>query len=175
MRTIPLVTAFAAAAIVSVHLPSAQADELRVLSSVGIQAVLEELVPEFERSKGHEVTLVFDLASALKTKIEGGEAFDVAILTPPLLDDLIGKGLITAETRTVLARVGLGLMIRAGASKPAGSSSADAAPERRSASAADPARPRRRMGRGSTSILERHKHAARARTAPRPCLSRGDS
>ena len=118
MKTAPVLTALTVAAAVSAHLPLAQADELRVLSSVGIQAVLEELVPEFERSTGHEVTLVFDLASALKTKIEGGEAFDVAILTPPLLDDLIAKGLITAETRAVLARVGLGLMIRAGAPKP---------------------------------------------------------
>jgi molybdate transport system substrate-binding protein len=89
-----------------------------VLSSVGIQAVVEALAPEFERMTGHELALQFDLASAHKTKIEGGEAFDVAILTPPLLDDLIAKGLVTAETRTDIARVGLGLMIRAGAPKP---------------------------------------------------------
>jgi molybdate transport system substrate-binding protein len=98
--------------------PEARADEIRVLSSVGIRTVVEELAPEFERRTGHELTLVFDLASALKTKIEGGEAFDVAILTPPLLDDLIAKGIVARETRSVIARVGLGLMVRAGASKP---------------------------------------------------------
>lgn len=117
MKTVS-VTALVVAAAISAHSLRAQAAELRVLSSVGIQAVLEELAPEFERSTGHEVTLVFDLASALKTKIEGGEPFDVAFLTPPLLDDLIAKGLVAADTRAVIARVGLGLMIRTGAAKP---------------------------------------------------------
>jgi molybdate transport system substrate-binding protein len=46
------------------------------------------------------------------------ESFDVAILTPPLLDDLIAKGHIARASRAEVARVGLGLMIRAGAPKP---------------------------------------------------------
>jgi len=94
------------------------AEEIRVLSSIGIRAVVEELAPQFEKTTQHKVTTVFDLAGALKTKIEGGEAFDVAILTPPLLDDLIAKGVIPSSSRTVVARVGLGLMIKAGARKP---------------------------------------------------------
>jgi len=97
---------------------NARADEIRVLSSVGIRAVVEELAPEFERRTGHDLTFVFDLASALKTKIDAGEPFDVAILTPPLLDDLIAKGTVARDTRSAIARVGLGLMIRAGAPKP---------------------------------------------------------
>jgi molybdate transport system substrate-binding protein len=64
------------------------------------------------------VTTVFDLASVLKAKIEGGEPFDVAILTPPLLDDLIAKKIVAASSRASVAQVGLGLMIRAGAVKP---------------------------------------------------------
>jgi molybdate transport system substrate-binding protein len=97
---------------------AASAAEVRVLSSVGIQAVLEELAPEFERTTGHDVVLVFDLASALKTKIDAGEPFDVAILTPPLLDNLIAKGAVAPESRAEIARVGLGIMIPAGAPKP---------------------------------------------------------
>ena len=58
------------------------------------------------------MTTVFDLAGVLKTKIEGGEPFDVAILTPPLVDDLIAKGKVGAASKTDVARVGLGLMIR---------------------------------------------------------------
>jgi molybdate transport system substrate-binding protein len=104
--------------VATTFLSTAAAEEIRVLSSVGIQAVVDELAPEFERTTGHELALQFDLASAHKTKIEGGEPFDVAILTPPLLDDLIAKGLVVAETRAVIARVGLGLMIRTGAAKP---------------------------------------------------------
>jgi molybdate transport system substrate-binding protein len=115
---IPQSVAVILSLVTALHLGAATAEEIRVLSSVGIRAVVEELVPEFERTTGHEVALVFDLASVLKTKIENGEPFDVAILTPPLIDDLIGKNIVAAETRAPLARVGLGLMIRAGAPKP---------------------------------------------------------
>jgi molybdate transport system substrate-binding protein len=100
------------------HATAATADEIRVLSSVGIKAVIDELAPEFEKATRHKVTTVFDLASTLKTKIDGGAPFDVAILTPPLLDDLNTKGLVTSASRTAVARVGLGLMIKAGTKKP---------------------------------------------------------
>ena len=96
----------------------ASAEEIRVLSSVGIKTVVEDLAPQFEKATKHKVTTVFDLASALKTKIEGGEPFDVAILTPPLLDDLIAKGRVSPASKSNVARVGLGLMIKAGARKP---------------------------------------------------------
>jgi molybdate transport system substrate-binding protein len=118
MKTVSVVTGLAVAAAVAAEPRLAQGDELRVLSSVGIQAVVEAIAPEFERATGHELTLQFDLASAQKTKIEGGEQFDVAILTPPLLEELVAKGLVAAETRAVVARVGLGFMVRAGAPKP---------------------------------------------------------
>jgi molybdate transport system substrate-binding protein len=97
---------------------AARADEIRVLSSVGIKTVIEELAPQFERTTTHKVTMVFDLAGVLKTKIEGGEPFDVAILTAPLIDELVSKGKVTSASRAEVARVGLGLMIRAGAPKP---------------------------------------------------------
>jgi molybdate transport system substrate-binding protein len=94
------------------------AEEIRVLSSVGIKAVVDELAPQFEKATKHKVTTVFGLASAHKTKIEEGEPFDVAILTPPLLDDLIAKGRISAASKSTIARTGLGLMIKAGARRP---------------------------------------------------------
>jgi molybdate transport system substrate-binding protein len=94
------------------------ADEIRVLSSVGIKAVIDVLGPQFERTTKHKVMTTFDLAAALKTRIEGGEPFDVAILTPAMIDELISKGKIAPATRVEVARTGLGLMIRAGAPKP---------------------------------------------------------
>jgi molybdate transport system substrate-binding protein len=97
---------------------AAHAEEIRVLSSVGIKAVIDVLGPQFERQTKHKVTTVFDLAGVLKTRIEGGEPFDVAILTAPLVDELVSKGKIAAATRADVARVGLGLMIRAGGAKP---------------------------------------------------------
>lgn len=116
MRTPALVVGFVTA--VSLLARPASAEEVRVLSSVGIKAVIDVLAPQFERATKHKVAVTFDLASVLKTRIEGGAPFDVAILTAPLVDELISTGRIAAASRTEVARVGLGLMIRAGAPKP---------------------------------------------------------
>jgi molybdate transport system substrate-binding protein len=117
MRTLFIVTARLVAAAVILHATTASADEIKVLSSVGIKAVVEALAPQFEKATKHKVTTVFDLSATVKKKIDSGEPFDVAILTPPLIDDLIAKGTATPASRTVVARVGLGLMNKAGAKK----------------------------------------------------------
>jgi molybdate transport system substrate-binding protein len=54
----------------------------------------------------------------VKTRIEGGEAFDVAILTSDVIGDLAKAGKIAAGTRTEIARCGIGIGVRAGAAKP---------------------------------------------------------
>ena len=93
-------------------------DALTVLSSNGFQAALEELAPRFEREKKQKVAVTYDLAATLKQRIEGGLAFDLAVLTPAAIDDLIKSGKVAAASRMPLARVGLGLAVRAGAPKP---------------------------------------------------------
>src|SRR5262245_3283569 len=96
----------------------AQAAEIQVLCSNGLKAVMEDLAPQFERATGHKVVVKYGLAAGFKQQIEAGEAFDLAVLTPPLIDDLIKQGKLAADSRAVIARTGLGLMIRAGAPKP---------------------------------------------------------
>ena len=96
----------------------AHAQQVRVLSSVAVKAVLEALAPEFAHTSKETIAPEFGIAAALKTRIEGGEPFDVAILTPAMLDDLAAKGLIDSAPRPVVARSGLGLMVKAGAAKP---------------------------------------------------------
>jgi molybdate transport system substrate-binding protein len=97
----------------------ADAAEIKVLSSVALKAALdEEFLPQFARSAGNKVTIKYGAAAALKQQIEGGEAFDVAILTPALVDDLIKQGKLEAASRANLARTGVGVAIRKGAAKP---------------------------------------------------------
>ena len=95
----------------------AWAQDVKVFSSVAMRAVVEEVAQRFERETKHRVVPTFGLAAALKTRIEAGEAFDLAILTPAQIDDLIKQGKANASSRAVIARTGLGLMVRAGASK----------------------------------------------------------
>lgn len=96
----------------------ADAAEITVLCSNGLKTVMEDLAPKFERATGHKLIITFGLAARFKQQIEAGEPFDVAVLTPPLIDDLIKQGKVAAETHAVIARTGLGILIRAGARKP---------------------------------------------------------
>jgi molybdate transport system substrate-binding protein len=96
----------------------ASAAEIQVLCSNGLKAVMEELAPQFEKATGHKLVVKYGLAANFKQQIEAGQAFDVAFLTPAAIDDLIKQGKMAADSRAVIARTGLGLMIRAGAKKP---------------------------------------------------------
>jgi molybdate transport system substrate-binding protein len=95
-----------------------QAAGITVLASNGVKTVLEELVPQFERTTGHTVVLRFGTAAGLKAQIDKGDVFDVAILTAALIDDLIGQGTLAAGTRADIARSGAGIAIRKGAPRP---------------------------------------------------------
>src|SRR5438552_14200974 len=96
----------------------AQGDRIAVLSSNGFRAVLQELAPQFEKATGNQVVITFSVAAELKKRIDGGEPFDLAVLTPVLIDDLIKQGTVVSASRTVLARTGMAIAIRRGAAKP---------------------------------------------------------
>lgn len=98
--------------------PAATPAAVRVLSSNGVKSVIEDLKPEIERAIGHPLSIEFSTATSLKTKIEQGEAFDVAILTPALIEDLVKQGKVAADSRMEFARVGVGVGVRAGEPKP---------------------------------------------------------
>ncbi len=97
--------------------PSASAAELKVLTAGAMKSVVLALVPQFE-SQGHKVILDNGTAGALLKRIESGEAFDVAVVTPGVIDTLIEKGKIAAGTRANLARVGVGVVVKESAPEP---------------------------------------------------------
>jgi len=101
-----------------VHAGGVRAAEIQVTSSVGVQGVLDTLVPGFEQSTGNKLVIDFGLANVLKAKLADGAPFDVAILTGPAIDALITAGKIVPATRTDLAHSGVGVGIRKGAAKP---------------------------------------------------------
>jgi molybdate transport system substrate-binding protein len=92
--------------------------EIRVLSTHAVMDVLNELGPKFERASGHRLSIGYDPAKAVKRQIENGAAFDVAIVTQPVFDDLAAQGKILPETRTDIGRSGLGVAVRKGTVKP---------------------------------------------------------
>ena len=104
-------------ALVSGPAPAAAA-EIKVLTAGAMRGVVDALLPGFEQQTGHKVAVDNATAGALAKRIEGGEAFDVAIITPKAIGDLAQKGKLAAGTRTDLAKVGMGVAVKAGAPLP---------------------------------------------------------
>jgi molybdate transport system substrate-binding protein len=95
----------------------ATAAEISLTASNAVNAILDEVIPPFERASGHKVTMRLGVASVLRKEIEGGAAFDVVILVGEL-DGLVTQGKVAAGTPVALGRSGYGLAVRAGAPKP---------------------------------------------------------
>jgi molybdate transport system substrate-binding protein len=119
MSALNLVTALAvvltaAACAAPAPPPAATPTTLRVLSSNGVRAAIEAVQPQIEAAVGRRLSTEFSTAVGLKRKIDGGETFDVVILTPVLIDDLVKQGKATAASRVDVARTGVGVGAREG-------------------------------------------------------------
>lgn len=108
------------AALAALLLPisAAQSADLKVLSGNGAKAAVRELCTQFEKASGNKIDLHFEVNADLKKKIEAGEAFDVAVLNPPVIEALIKSGKLVAGSRADIGRSGLGVAVRKGAPKP---------------------------------------------------------
>jgi molybdate transport system substrate-binding protein len=93
------------------------AAEVRVIANPGMKLVFEGLLPQFEQSTGNKVVVQYGLFNQLKGAIDAGE-FDMAVTTGQVVDYLTKQEKFAAGTRTEIARVGIGVAIRAGAPKP---------------------------------------------------------
>jgi molybdate transport system substrate-binding protein len=113
---------FAAAALAMAATIAASGDsraaDIKVLCSNGFQAVMAVVGPEYEKATGHKLVISYGLAAVLGRQIEAGDNFDLAILAPPQIDGLIKQNKIAADSRKVLAKSGIGVMVRTGAPKP---------------------------------------------------------
>jgi molybdate transport system substrate-binding protein len=96
----------------------AAAAEIKVLTAGAFKQVLLALLPAFEQQTGHKVIVENDTVGALGKRIEGGEGFDLAVLTPAAVDELTRKGKFVDGSRKNLARVGVGVVVKEGAAKP---------------------------------------------------------
>lgn len=96
----------------------ASADEVKVLCSNGFREVLRDLLPRFEAATRHSVAVTYGLSTELTRRIDGGEPYDLAILTPALIGDLAKRGRIEGNDTQALARSIITIAVKTGARKP---------------------------------------------------------
>jgi molybdate transport system substrate-binding protein len=91
--------------------------------SAGFHGVYSELAPAFERASGHRLVTtrgpsMGDSPEAIPTRLARGATADVVIMDGTAADELGSKGLVRSDSKTVLARSLIGMVVRAGAAKP---------------------------------------------------------
>jgi molybdate transport system substrate-binding protein len=97
--------------------------EVNVLISGGFSSAYEQLVPEFERTSGIKVTTGSGASQGagsqtIAAQLARGVPADVVILSREGLGELIAANRVIARTDVDLARVPLGVAVRAGSQKP---------------------------------------------------------
>lgn len=97
---------------------NAYSGEIKVLTAGAFKSVVTALVPEFEKQTGHKVTVENDTAGALTKRISGGEGFDLVVLTPAALAELMKAGKVVEGSTKLLARVAIGVAVKKGAAEP---------------------------------------------------------
>jgi molybdate transport system substrate-binding protein len=103
--------------------PVAASAQVKVLISGGFSGAYEQLLPEFERTSGIKVTTGSGASQGngpqtIAAQLARGESADVVIMSREGLTELIAAKRIAAGTDVDLARVPLGVAVRAGAPKP---------------------------------------------------------
>jgi molybdate transport system substrate-binding protein len=97
---------------------SAASAEIKVLTTGAFKQVVVALVPEFEKATGHKVVVDNGTVGQLQKRVDGGETFDVLVLSPKGIEDYIKQGKIVPGSNANLAKVGVGVMVKQGAPKP---------------------------------------------------------
>lgn len=118
MRSLAAAATIGIAVVLLAQGHAAQSAELKVFSVLPLKTFLDELGPQFERATGHKLTITYNVSAALKRQIDADEKFDVAMLLPAMIDELLKQGKVAAGTRTDISRAAVGVAVRKGAPKP---------------------------------------------------------
>jgi molybdate transport system substrate-binding protein len=98
--------------------PSDSLGTIKIFTTRALATVLNEVGKEFEKNTGYQLDITTDIAIRMVRKIQGGEPFDVLVASPDQIDSLIKEGKIITQSKTILARSGIGVAVRAGTKKP---------------------------------------------------------
>jgi molybdate transport system substrate-binding protein len=94
------------------------AAEIQVLAGGAMTGPLKELGAKFESETGHELVFRFGTTPELIKLVTTGGPFDLAIVPREVFNDASAKALFVAGPSIDIARVGLGVAVRAGAPRP---------------------------------------------------------
>jgi molybdate transport system substrate-binding protein len=96
---------------------ASSASELKLIAGGSLAPLFKELGPQFEKASGHTLSIHFDSTPNIIGRINAGTPFDAVVVPADVFKDAAAKSKLT-EPAVNIARVGYGVIVRAGAPKP---------------------------------------------------------
>jgi molybdate transport system substrate-binding protein len=96
----------------------ALAAELQVIAGAGIRVPLNEIAAQFEKATGHQVVIRYGTAPELIKMATTGGPFDLGVCPSDIFKDEATRAQFTSQSMPEVARIGIGVAVRAGAPKP---------------------------------------------------------
>jgi molybdate transport system substrate-binding protein len=95
---------------------STSGSELRLIAGGSLAGLFKELGPLFEKASGHSLSIHFDATPNIVSRINTDTPFDAVVVPIDVFRDAAAKERLTNPIE--IARVGYGVIVRAGAAKP---------------------------------------------------------
>jgi molybdate transport system substrate-binding protein len=94
------------------------AAEIVVMSAGALEAGMMQLAAEYGRASGHTIRVEIGNAPQLTARLAAGDTADVLIAPAAVVDQAIADNRAVAASRVSVGRVGVAIVVRAGAPKP---------------------------------------------------------
>jgi molybdate transport system substrate-binding protein len=108
-----------AALVLACALPSAAAAaDIRILSAAAVAPGLAKLAEQYRKDTKNRLRVQYANPAQLERRVGGGEAADILIASPGLMNDQLRRNKVEADQHVFLGRVGIGVAVRTGAFDP---------------------------------------------------------
>jgi molybdate transport system substrate-binding protein len=111
------VSMFGLALVVS-PMTKAHSAELKLIAGGSLAPLMKELGPQFEQASGHKLSIHFDSTPNIIARVTSGTPFDAVFVPIDVFRDAAAKARFAPGPAVDVARVGYGVIVRAGAAKP---------------------------------------------------------
>jgi molybdate transport system substrate-binding protein len=92
--------------------------EIKVLSAGAVKRGVALRAADFEKAHGCRVELEFAIGPKVRERVLAGEAIDVVVAPPAVMDEFAQRALVRADTRGFIGRSRMGVFVRRGGTLP---------------------------------------------------------